>query len=91
MDSKNVLMAVVLSAIVLIGWGTFFEPPQVKKQNENNQTTENDKNSSPSIEGELSKKKMFEYISIIYSAKNYFWALFRKLFIAITVILYRGI
>ena len=58
MDSKNVLMAVVLSAIVLIGWGTFFEPPQVKKQIENNQTTENDKNSSPSIEGELSKKKI---------------------------------
>mgnify|MGYP001321376511 CR=1 FL=1 len=27
---------------------------------------------------------MFEDISFIYSTKNYFWALFRKLFIAIT-------
>ena len=35
MDFRNVLLAIVLSTKVLIGWGTFFEPPQVKKQIEN--------------------------------------------------------
>jgi len=58
MDSKNVLMAVVLSAIVLIGWGTFFEPPAVNKQVSNNQTNQVNESSSPSIEGEESQTKI---------------------------------
>jgi hypothetical protein len=36
MDFRNVLIAIVLSTIVLIGWGTFFEAPIVEQQ-----TTEN--------------------------------------------------
>ena len=36
MDTKNVLMAVILSTLVLVFWGTFFEPPvseiQVEKK-----------------------------------------------------------
>ena len=32
MDFKNVLMAIVLSTLVLIGWATFFEPPIVEQQ-----------------------------------------------------------
>ena len=32
MDFKNVLMAIVLSSIVLVGWGIFFEVPVVEQQ-----------------------------------------------------------
>ena len=32
MDFRNVLIAIVLSTIVLIGWATFFEPPIVEQQ-----------------------------------------------------------
>ena len=32
MDFRNVLMAIVLSTLVLIGWATFFEPPIVEQQ-----------------------------------------------------------
>ena len=32
MDTKNVLLAVVLSTIVLVFWATFFEAPIVEKQ-----------------------------------------------------------
>ena len=32
MDFKNVLMAIVLSTIVLIGWATFFAAPIVEQQ-----------------------------------------------------------
>jgi len=32
MDSKNVLMAIVLSTLVLVFWATFFEPPPVERQ-----------------------------------------------------------
>ena len=50
MDSKNVLMAVVLSTIVLVFWATFFEPPVNEIQNENNKITKKDQSSTPSIE-----------------------------------------
>ena len=49
MESKNVLLAVVLSSIVLIFWGTFFEPPAVK-QTPQNQINENNTLGSPSID-----------------------------------------
>ena len=32
MDFRNVLMAIVLSTLVLIGWATFFEAPVVEQQ-----------------------------------------------------------
>ena len=32
MDFKNVLMAIVLSTLVLVFWGTFFEAPIIEQQ-----------------------------------------------------------
>jgi len=53
MDFRNVLIAIVLSTIVLIGWAAFFEPPIVEQQTTENQITKNEDLSSPSIdEGE---------------------------------------
>ena len=53
MDFRNVLLAIVLSTIVLIGWGTFFEAPIVEQQTTENEITKNEDLSSPSIdEGE---------------------------------------
>jgi len=57
MDSKNVLMAIVLSTLVLVFWATFFEPPPVERQIAEDQVTKSEEPSSPSIEKvELSKK-----------------------------------
>ena len=57
MDSKNVLMAIVLSTLVLVFWATFFEPPPVERQIVEDQVTKSEELSSPSIEKvELSKK-----------------------------------
>ena len=57
MDSKNVLMAIVLSTLVLVFWATFFEPPPVERQIAEDQVTKSEELSSPSIEKvELSKK-----------------------------------
>jgi len=57
MDSKNVLMAIVLSTLVLVFWATFFEPPPIERQIVEDQITKNEESSSPSIEKvELSKK-----------------------------------
>ena len=57
MDTKNVLMAIVLSTLVLVFWATFFEPPPIERQIVEDQITQNEEPSSPSIEKvELSKK-----------------------------------
>ena len=57
MESKNVLMAIVLSTLVLVFWATFFEPPPVERQIAEDQVTKSEELSSPSIEKvELSKK-----------------------------------
>jgi len=58
MDSKNVLFAVVLSALVLIIWGAFFEPPPTKTQTTQNEIKQNVEDSSPSIEGTENKNKI---------------------------------
>ena len=55
MDFKNVLMAVILSTIVLVGWGTFFEPPVIEQQNTEKKIKENDDITSPSIDEEETK------------------------------------
>ena len=53
MDFKNVLMAIVLSTLVLVGWATFFEAPIVEQQTTEKEITKNEDLSSPSIdEGE---------------------------------------
>ena len=57
MDTRNVLMAVILSTIVLIFWATFFEAPIVDQETNKNQVTKNESTSTPSIEEiETSKK-----------------------------------
>ena len=48
MDTRNVLIAVVLSTLTLIVWSTFFE--QVPVQKTENETIKNEETSSPSIE-----------------------------------------
>ncbi len=50
MDSKNVLLAVILSTIVLIFWSVFFEPPVIEQQVTKEQSTNDPELSSPSIE-----------------------------------------
>jgi len=50
METRNVLLAVILSTIVLVFWATFFEAPVVKHPSEDKQITKNEDASSPSIE-----------------------------------------
>ncbi len=50
MDSKNVILAVILSTLVLIVWATFFEPPVVENKAAKNQILQNDDKPSPTIE-----------------------------------------
>jgi len=50
MDFRNVLIAIVLSTVVLIGWATFFEPPIVEQQTTENEITKNEDFSSTSID-----------------------------------------
>ena len=50
MDFKNVLIAIVLSTIVLVAWGTFFEAPIVEQQTSEKQIVDNQDLSSPSID-----------------------------------------
>jgi len=52
MDFKNVLMAIVLSTVVLIGWATFFEAPIIEQEVPEKQITKNQDDSSPSVTDE---------------------------------------
>jgi len=57
MDFKNVLMAIVLSTIVLIGWATFFETPIVEQQTAENEITKSEDLASPSIDEDAKEIK----------------------------------
>ncbi len=59
MDTKNVLLAVILSTIVLIFWATFFEAPIMEQTIEENQISKNEDTPTPSIE----KTEQIEKIS----------------------------
>ena len=50
MEFRNVLLAIVLSTLVLIGWATFFEQPIVEQQTTEKKITKNEDLSSPSID-----------------------------------------
>ena len=50
MDTRNVIMAVILSTVVLIFWSVFFAPPVVEKQGIEEQVSKDQNNTSPSIE-----------------------------------------
>ncbi len=57
MDTKNVLLAVILSTIVLIFWAVFFEPPVIEQQTTKNENAEESSMPTPSVEEiEASKK-----------------------------------
>jgi len=57
METRNVLLAVILSTIVLIFWATFFEAPIIEQPITDNEITKNESTSTPSIEEiEASKK-----------------------------------
>ena len=48
MESRNVLLAVILSTIVLISWSFFFEPPAIEQRNSDKQI--NKSTDTPSID-----------------------------------------
>jgi len=50
MDFRNVLLAIVLSTLVLVGWATFFEPPIVEQQTTEKEITKSEDLASPSID-----------------------------------------
>ena len=50
METRNVLLAVILSTIVLVFWATFFEAPIVEQPDSKNQISKNQDLSSPSID-----------------------------------------
>ena len=53
MDFRNVLMAIVLSTLVLVGWAAFFDAPIVEQQISENEIKKNEDLNSPSFnEGE---------------------------------------
>ncbi len=58
MDSKNVLLAIVLSTLVLVFWATFFEPPPIENKVTENQIEKSEESSSPSIETIETQKKI---------------------------------
>ena len=50
MDSKNVLIAIVLSALVLVFWAAFFEPPVTNNPVNESTRNQTQKSDSPSVE-----------------------------------------
>ena len=58
MDSKNVLFAVVLSALVLFSWSYFFETPVVEQDYSESQVSESNNSDTPSIEIDESKSQI---------------------------------
>jgi len=57
MESKNVLIAVLLSSIVIVVWGLFFEPVVQQPTSENELVTK-DENSYPSIDEKNIKEEV---------------------------------
>ena len=57
METRNVLLAIVLSTIVLIFWATFFEPPIVEQQATENEITKSKDLASPSIDEDTKEIK----------------------------------
>ena len=58
MDSRNVLLAIVLSTVVLIFWATFFEPPINEKNIKQKESTQNESVETPSVEVTENLKKI---------------------------------
>ena len=58
METRNVLLAIILSTIVLVSWGTFFAPVPTEKEALKEQISKNKDTSTPSIEGTADKTEM---------------------------------
>jgi len=58
MDFRNVLMAIVLSTIVLVGWATFFDTPVIEQNSFENEIVKNENTSSPSIDEKEEKNEI---------------------------------
>ena len=58
METRNVLIAVVLSTLVLVFWATFFEAPILEQKTSEKKITQNEELSSPSIEEKEVKKEI---------------------------------
>ena len=69
METRNVLLAVILSTIVLVSWGTFFAPVPTENENIKKQVTKNDNNLSPSIDSDSEKKEVSRSDSINKSSR----------------------
>ena len=72
METRNVLLAVILSTIVLIFWATFFEAPIVEQKPAEKQITKSENSSTPSIEEieaakTTSRKEDISKILVIYA------------------------
>ena len=50
MDFRNVLMAIILSTVVLVGWTAFFGPPVVEESYSENEIVKDENALSPSID-----------------------------------------
>ncbi len=71
MDTRNVLLAVILSTIVLVFWAVFFEPPVTEQNTIEKTITSSEDSSSPSISDEEKEiKKEASRDSIIDSTKR---------------------
>ena len=70
METKNVLLAVILSTIVLVFWATFFEPPVVENKTQEKQITKNEDLPSPSIVDGNEKKIEINRDDIIGNSKR---------------------
>ena len=71
METRNVLLAVILSTIVLVFWATFFEAPIIEQQAPEKQITKNQDLSSPSIdEGEKEIKNEITRNDVINTTKR---------------------
>ena len=58
METRNVLLAIILSTIVLVSWGTFFAPVPTEKEALEEQISKNKDSSTPSIEGTVDKTEI---------------------------------
>ena len=71
METRNVLLAIILSTIVLVFWAAFFEAPVVEQQTQEEQTSSSQESSSPSInEGEKEIKNEISRNSLINNTKR---------------------
>ena len=64
METKNVLLAIILSTIVIVSWATFFAPMPTETEAIEKQISKNESNPSPSIEGDSKKEQVSRSVAI---------------------------